>query len=212
YRAWADVMPLSTDQIKNRMASNKALPPSTPNWFKLRRMHYAPALARQQPTAWNFSPWADFRTYMDVSLSRTLDNLRSIAHQQDPLTPVGIEGTQMPSAWGGYDLYRLSRVLDWVEPYDIGNARAIWASFMGAKPVLSTVFASDPHKVRRALWHRLLMGDRGAIIWWSKTIIDLNKPDYPLTQRAQAIAPVLKAMKSPVAQLFLHAQRVYDPI
>jgi hypothetical protein len=214
YQNWDDVVPFTTDQIKNRMASGKARPPDSSNWFKLRFMHYDPASARRRPTAWNFSPWADFRTYMDVSLARTLDSLRRQAHKADPHTPVGIEGTQMPSAWGGYDLYRLSRVLDWAEPYDIGDARAIWASFMGAKPILSTIFptAGNQHKASRTLWHKLLMGDRGVIVWWSKTTVDLNDPDYPLTRRAKAIAPVLKAMKSPLANLFLRAKRVDDPI
>ena len=72
------------------------------------------AEAAQQPTRWNFAPWADFRSYMDLSLARALDRLRETSHSIDPATPVGIEGTQMPHAFGGYDLWRLSQVLDWV--------------------------------------------------------------------------------------------------
>src|SRR5207245_405896 len=102
-------------------------------------LRFFPAEAGKNAMRWNFSPWADFRTYMDVSLARALDNLRQAAREIDPHTPVGIEGTQMPHAFGGYDLRRLARVLDWVEPYDIGNAREIFGSFMPGKPIVTTV-------------------------------------------------------------------------
>ena len=56
---------------------------------------------------------------------RSLDGLRKTAHEIDAATPVGIEGTQMPHAFGGYDLWKLSQSVDWMEPYDTGNAREI---------------------------------------------------------------------------------------
>jgi hypothetical protein len=149
---------------------------------------------------------------MDLSLARALDQLRDAAHQVDPRTPVGIEGTQMPHAFGGYDLWRLSRVLDWIEPYDIGNAREILGSFMPNKPIVTTVFESDTNHALRRLWHLLLEGDRGCIIWWSEDSIDWKTEDYQLTAKARALAPALKEMTSPLAQLFLRAEREYDPV
>jgi len=149
---------------------------------------------------------------MDLSLARALDQCRQAAHEVDPLTPVGIEGTQMPHAFGGYDLWRLSQVLDWVEPYDIGNAREIFGSFMPGKPLMTTVFEKDTNHARRRLWHLLLEGDRGCIIWWSEDCIDWKSPDYQLTAKARALAPVLKEMTSPLARLFLRARRAPDPV
>lgn len=93
--------PFTTDQIKNRMASGDAIPRGKPDWQAVQTIKFDPATARQNPTRWNFSPWCDFRTYMDISLAGTLDDLRQAAHALDPRTPVGIEGTQMPSAFGG---------------------------------------------------------------------------------------------------------------
>lgn len=212
FQSWDEVRPFSTDQIKNRMASGDALPRGNPDWQAVQRLRFDPVAARSEPTRWNFAPWADFRTYMDVSLARTLGELRQAARSADPATPVGIEGTQMPSAWGGYDLSRLAQVLDWVEPYDIGNAREIFGSFMPGRPILTTVFEKDTNAARRRLWHLLLEGDRGCIIWWSEDCIDWNSSDYALTTKARALAPVLKELKSPLAQLFLRAERVRDPI
>ncbi|MBC7967012.1 MAG: hypothetical protein H7Z17_13925, partial [Fuerstia sp.] len=168
--------------------------------------------ARKKPTAWNFAPWADHRTYMDVSLARELDRLRKAARELDSSTPVGIEGTQMPAAFGGYDLWRLSQVLDWVEPYDICDARAIFGSFMPGKTFLTTVGEQNAADARRRLWHLLLEGDRGCIVWWSEDCIDWNSPDYKLTQRARDLAPVFKELRSPLAALFMKARRDRDPV
>jgi hypothetical protein len=149
---------------------------------------------------------------MDYSLAETLDDLRQAAHRVDPQTPVGIEGTQMPDAFGGYDLWRLSRVLDWVEPYDIGNAREILGSFMPGRPIVTTVFESDTDHARRRLWHLLLEGDRGCIVWWSEDCMDFKSADDALTAKAKALAPALREMTSPLAQLFLRAEPEHDPI
>ena len=212
FNSWDEVRPFTTDQIKNRMASGQALPRGQPDWQTLESLKFNPATARQKPLPWNFSPWADFRTYMDWSLARALEQLRRAAHEIDPHTPVGIEGTQMPDAFGGYDLYRLSQVLDWVEPYDIGNAREIFGSFMPGKPILTTLFEPDTDHARRRLWHLLLEGDRGCLVWWSEDSIDWQSEDYQLTPKARAIAIALKEMTSPLARLFLRAQPERDAV
>jgi hypothetical protein len=212
FTSWDDVKPFTTDQIKNRMASGEALPRGKPDWSEVQNLKLNPATARLAPTRWNFSPWADFRTYMDLSLARTLNDLRRAARELDPLTPAGIEGTQMPAAFGGYDLWRLSQALDWVEPYDIGNAREILGSFMPGSPLMTTVFEKDTNPARRRLWHLLLEGDRGCIVWWSEDCFDWKSPDYQLTSKARSLAPVLKEMTSPLAQIFLRAQPEHDPI
>ncbi len=219
FARWEDVRPFTTDQIKNRMAGGRGagkdgagLPRGKPDWQALQKVTFDPAEARKDPLRWNFSPWCDHRTYMDLVLARTLGDLRAAARELDPRTPVGIEGTQMPSAFGGYDLWRLSQVLDWVEPYDIGNAREIFGSFMPGKPILSTVGEQDARAAGRRLWHLLLEGDRGCIVWWSEDCIDWKSDDYALTPRAAALAPVLRELQSPLAQLFLRAEREVDPI
>ena len=220
FAAWDEVRPFTTDQIKQRMATRStgsgqsgaaALQPGV-DWAALRRVKFDAAQARQEPTRWNFAPWADFRTYMDIALSRALGELRAAARAVDPQTPVGIEGTQMPSAFGGYDLWRLAQVLDWVEPYDIGGAREIFGSFMPGKPILTTVFEKETRTAQRRLWHLLLEGDRGCIIWWSEDCLDWASDDYAPTAKARALAPVLHELQSPLGQLFLQARRETDPI
>ena len=212
FSRWEEVMPFTTDQIKERMVTGARHPRGKPDWAAVRRIQWDPQAARNRPVHWNFAPWADFRTYMDLSLARVLGRLRQAIRQIDPQTPVGIEGTQMPHAFGGYDLWRLSQVLDWVEPYDIAGAREIWGSFMPGKPMVTTVFEKETDPARRRLWHLLLLGDRGCIIWWSEDCFDWHRPEIPLTRKARALVPVLREMTSPLAQLFLRAHRELDPI
>ncbi len=212
FSSWPDVRPFTTDQIKNRMASGDAIPRGHPDWSMVQQTRLELSQAAQHPTRWNFAPWADFRTYMDLSLARALDRLRETSHALDPATPVGIEGTQMPHAFGGYDLWRLSQVLDWVEPYDIAGAREIFGSFMPGRPILTTVFESETNPAARRLWHLLLEGDRGCLVWWSEDCIDWKSPDWVLTKKAKALEPVLREMTSPLAQLFLRASREWDPV
>ncbi|MDB6130115.1 MAG: Beta-galactosidase, partial [Verrucomicrobiales bacterium] len=212
FESWDQVIPFTTDQIKQRMVSGASMPKGSVDWSAVAAIKFQPVYAAKHSTNWNFSPWADFRTYMDISLARALENLRKAAREVDPETPVGVEGTQMPSAWGGYDLWRLSQSLDWIEPYDIGSAREILGSFMTGKPIMTTVFESDTLHAQRRLWHLLLEGDRGCLIWWSEDCIDWKSDDYNLTPKAKALAPVLNEMSSPLAALFLKARREFDPI
>ena len=175
FASWEEVKPFTTDAIKNRMASGEALPRGRPDWQQVQQTRFSRVSAQRDPTAWNFAPWADFRTYMDLSLARALDRLRQAAHELDPATPVGIEGTQRPDAFGGYDLWRLSRVLDWVEPYDIGSAREIFGSFMPGKPILTTVFESETRRRNAAFgiccWKAIADASCGGvkIAWTGKT-------------------------------------------
>ncbi|MGV3773379.1 MAG: beta-galactosidase [Verrucomicrobiales bacterium] len=212
FSSWEEVKPFTTDQIKNRMASGAAMPRGKPDWHAVQQIKFNPAAARTNSMHWNFSPWADFRTYMDSTLVNALSEIRKAGRAEDPSALIGIEGTQMPSAFGGYDLERMSTALDWVEPYDIGNARDIFGSFMRGKPIVATVFENETNPASRRLWHLLLEGDRGCIIWWSEDCIDWNSPDYQLTEKGKALAPVLKELRSPLASIFLQAKKEVDPI
>ena len=212
FSRWDAVAPFSTDRIKNRKAGGGAEPRGKPDWGEVAATTFDPVRARKDPTRWNFSPWCDFRTYMDVALARTLSDLRDAARAVDPGARTGIEGTQMASAFGGYDLARLSQSLDWVEPYDIAGAREIWGSFLPGKPMLTTVGEHDARAAGRRLWHLSLLGDTGCIVWWSEDCMDFSQPDWPLTPRAKALAPALKELQGPLATRFRAARRETDPI
>ena len=212
YATWDEVTPFSTDEIKTRMAGHVDAQGRSPDWHAVRATRYSPHVVRAEPKRWHLAPWCDFRSFMDDCLAETLADLRTHAQAVDPATPVGIEGTQMPSAWGGYDLWKLSRVLDWVEPYDITAARAVFGSFMRGKPILATYGERDPVAVSRRMWHLLLEGDCGAILWWSEDLLEGSGDTLRLSAKGRALAPVVHEMQSPLARLLLRAERLTDPV
>jgi len=185
FAAWDDVVPMTTYEIKDRERAGSE----------------------------NYSPWADHRTFMDLSFAEAWRKFRGWAHEVDPRTPVGIEGAQMPSAFGGYDLWRLSQVLDWVEPYDIGESHGIFRSFLPpGTPVLATVFEHEPNPMSRRLWHLLLNGDRGCIIWASSEWFDYNSPELKPKPWVEGMSKVFAELRGPAAKAIMHAQRDRAPI
>lgn len=191
FESWDEVMPMTTYDIKARERE---------------------ALAAGQLE--NYAPWADHRAFMDIAFAEALDRLREFIRDLDPTTPVGIEGTQMPSAWGGYDIWRLSQVIDWIEPYDIANSREIFRSFLPQNaPVLGTVFGHDFARLRRKLWWLLLHGDRGCIVWDDdkSRCIEKTKEDMLITERGKGLAAMFAELKALAPRLF-QWQRVDDRI
>jgi hypothetical protein len=181
FTKWDDVTPMTTFEIKQREKTELA-----------------------GHRAENFAPWADHREYMDISFARAIDRLRSMIRKYDRKTPVGIEGTQMPSAWGGYDLWRLSQVVDWVEPYDLNSSRAMFGSFLPATAqVFNTYSGGDMRIVRRTAWLRLLDGDAGAIVWDDSDSRTIQKtaPGMPITQRGKDFRELFTQIKPAAAKL-----------
>ncbi|MFC1712634.1 beta-galactosidase trimerization domain-containing protein [Candidatus Poribacteria bacterium] len=191
FASWDEVIPMTTYEAKDRERD-----------------------ALQAGQLENYAPWADHRAFMDITFSQSLDRLRGIIRELDSDTPVGIEGTQMPNTWGGYDLWRMSQAIDWVEPYDIAGSREIFRSFLPANaPILGTVFGSDMPRIRRRLWYLLLHGDRGCIIWDDEKsrCIEKAADGMPVTERGRGLAKVFAELKS-VAPTLSNLERLDDRI
>lgn len=195
FASWDDVVPLTTYEIKDRERRG------------------FDGIPHSGPDPENYSPWADHRTFMDITFAQSWQRFREWVREVDPETPVGLEGTQMPAAFGGYNLWRLSQVLDWVEPYDIGNAHAIWRSFLPeAAPVYATLFEHDPNPASRRLWHLLLNGDRGVIIWCSSDWLDYESAEITPRPFVSGMGDVFAELRGPAAHTIMHAHRDRAPI
>ena len=185
FSSWDDVVPMTTYDIKDREKTGSE----------------------------NYSPWADHRTFMDITFAESWRTFRQWLHEADPDGLAGLEGTQMPSTFGGYDLWRLSQVLDWFEPYDIGESRGIFRSFLPAgTPVFATLFEHDPNHASRRLWHLLLNGDRGVIIWCSSDWFDYESPDITPKPFVAGMAEVFAELRGPAGKAIMHAKRDRPPI
>jgi len=111
----------------------------------------------------NFASWADFKDWMDYSYADALRMGVAAVHKADSSALAGIVGAQKPG-WGGYDYSRLSRILDVMEPYDIGGSVKMVTSLNPSMPLLTTSFAAGDWE-RHRVWFELLQGERGLILW-----------------------------------------------
>lgn len=156
----------------------------------------------------NFSAWSDFKEWMDVAFANAMkmgtDAIRSV----DPDAYVGIGGGQMPG-WGGYDYSRLTKSLNAIEPYDIGNNIEIIRSLDPAVAVTTTSFATGPWEQQR-VWYEMLHGNRGLIIWDDKA--QFIGADNQLGARARETEPYYKELRNGVAAQLLNSERLTDPV
>jgi hypothetical protein len=152
----------------------------------------------------NYSSWADHKEFMDISFAAALKTGADAVHSVDPDAYVGIEGAQMPG-WGGYDYARLTAALDLMEPYDIGDNIEIIRSLNPKLAFVTTAFAKGPWEKHR-VWHELLNGARGQIIWDEKD--DIALPDGSVGPRGKDVAPYWTELRSGVgAQLIQSTQQ-----
>lgn len=152
----------------------------------------------------NLSPWADHRAFMNQAFADALLAGTRAGHEVDKDARLGLVGCQMPAAFGGYDYWLLSQVMDCIEPYNIGNNREIWRSLAPGKPAITTAFGFGDMEVWR-LWYQALHGDQGIIIYDEKNqYLDASGK---LTKMAADIAPTYRELTGGIVkQLHYMAQ------
>lgn len=191
---FAEVVPLTTDEIRKR--------------------EY-PRLDREGVI--NLAPWADHREFMDVTFAGVTRRFVDYVHSLLPGSYVGLEGLQMPHAFGGYDYWLLANSMNWMEPYDIRCSREICHSFAPHIPVVSTGFETDRRKLLLRLWYLALMGDRGIIIWpfdgkMNDRLVDRSRQGCPLSPVGLEVSAALRSMRDGTADLLATAEQQFSPI
>lgn len=111
----------------------------------------------------NFSAWNDFKAFMDEVFASALRAGTEAVHQADPAAISAIEGGQIPG-WGGYDYAQLAGAVDAMELYEGGSNVEIVRSLNPTVALLSTTFDTGPEG-QRQIWHSLLSGVRGLVVW-----------------------------------------------
>jgi len=156
----------------------------------------------------NFAPWADFKEWMDVAFARAVRAGTDAIHAADPRGLAGLEGAQIPG-WGGYDYSRLGAAADVIEMYDSGNNVEIVRSMFPRLIVLTTSSAADPGQIH-AIWHNLLLGGRGMILWDEQNafVHDDGSP----TDRGQTLYSLASELRSGVAAQLIASVPQTDPI
>ena len=81
----------------------------------------------------NLAAWMDHREYNDDTFHAAVARYRDAIHANDPGAPMGYSGTQMPSAWGGFDFWKIGNNVSWVEHYEACGSRELIRSFSAAR-------------------------------------------------------------------------------
>lgn len=143
YGSFADVRPVGFEEVRQRITGKPF-------------------------SAWNLSPWIDWRSYMDTQFSAVTAELVQYANSLAPGIPIGVVGGQQPSPYGGFDYEKLGRAVQWIEAYDIGGTNELLTSFWhhSKKPAVQTFFASgDLWRDQWFLWYYWAHGNSGVIAW-----------------------------------------------
>ncbi len=143
-----------------------------------------------KPGTENFSSWADHREFMDLTFNKYLTILTEKTRELDPHSPAGILGTQMPSAFGGWDFYLLATSIDWFEAYDMGNSWEFIRSFKSRNPrtvISRTTFTHSVSTQRYQVNSYFLKGGQGCILYWGPYIWgkknEIKQPVLPSLRR-----------------------------
>jgi hypothetical protein len=156
----------------------------------------------------NFAAWADFKEWMDVAFARAVRAGTDAVHAADPQARAGLEGAQVPG-WGGYDYSRLAPAVDVMEIYDHGNNVEIARSLAPGLITLTTSSLASPQQVH-AVWHALLLGGRGLILWdEDKTFVDDAGTPTP---RGLALGVLAAELRSGLAAQLIASTPTTDPV
>jgi hypothetical protein len=176
---------------------------------------------------WNVSPWCDFRNFMDQTFADAVGRARAFCKAEDPHALCSTEGGQAPFPFGWYNYENVVKVVDVIEPYNIGNNVEVVRSLNPSVIMVSTHgFEHSPGKPltdldrlyqKRApqpIWWGLFHGHRGSLIW------DDNLPEYrfidqgtrQLTPSAVTFSDVFTELHQGVAKLIINSRRLHNGI
>ena len=199
FRAWLE------RHYGSLMALNAQWETAFAAWEDVRPLTTTQAMAR---VGENFSPWADFKIFMDICFADAVRAGTASVHAADPAALAGLEGMQVPG-WGGYDYARLAHAVDVMEIYDGGNNVEIVRSLNPEAIVLSTAFGVDAGTLH-GIWHALLLGERGLILWDEGG--QVVGTDGTVGPWGRAYAPLFRELTGQLGTLVVNSTPHFDPV
>jgi hypothetical protein len=160
----------------------------------------------------NFAPWADHRTFMEITFANAYKTVRDGVVKGDPDGHIAVSGTQGTGAWNGCDWYRLDQVIDDFLAYGGGNQWDLHRSFAkpGAMIGFWTGYGSRGISVQNAIWTAAVHNVLYPNIFWMYAYLN---PDFTLSASARDMGEAFKALKfEGVGKLFIESKRQQDGI
>src|SRR5258705_3967796 len=160
----------------------------------------------------SFAPWADHRTFMEITFARAYQTARDAVIQGDSEAHIAVSGTQATNAYDGADWSRLDRVIDDFLSYDGGNQWDMHRSFAKPDAMIGfwTGYGSHGLAVQNAIWTAALHNVLHPNIFWMYSFLN---PDMTYSKSARDMGAAFKSLKfEGVGKLLMESKRLGDAI
>ena len=160
----------------------------------------------------NYAPWADHRTFMEITFARAYQTARDAAIEGDPDAHIAVSGTQATNAYNGADWSRLDRVIDDFLSYDGGNQWDMHRSFAKPNAMIGfwTGYGSHGLAVQNAIWTAAIHNVLHPNIFWMYSFLN---PDFTHSASARDMGKAFSSLRSEgVGKLLMESVRQQDGI
>src|ERR1043166_8819863 len=160
----------------------------------------------------NFAPWADHRTFMEITFARAHQTVRDAVVQGDRDAHIAVSGTQATNAYDGADWSRLDRVIDDFLSYDGGNQWDMHRSFAKPNAMIGfwTGYGSHGLAVQNAIWTAAIHNVLHPNVFWMYSFLN---PDLTHSASARDMGKAFNSLRSEgVGKLLMEATRQQDGI
>ncbi len=155
----------------------------------------------------NLAPWADHRTFMEITFAGFFRLIRDSVREVDPDGRIRISGCQVSSAYTGMDYWRLHQVIEYFEAYGGGNQFEFHHSFAGPRTVLGTWIGygqkgrTSNHKIWDAFFHDIRLFS----VFWEYAVLNA---DFTLSGSAEDMRDTFRELRgSGVSRMLFSAER-----
>jgi hypothetical protein len=159
-----------------------------------------------------YAPWADHRTFMEISFANAYRKVREAVLAGDPDGHIAVSGTQVTTAYNGCDWYRLDQVIDHFLSYDGGNQWDLHRSFARPRSMIGfwTGYESRGIPLQNAIWTAAIHNVLHPNIFWMLSYLN---PDFTYSQSARDMGETFKILRyGGIGKLLMESDRLHDGI
>jgi hypothetical protein len=168
------------------------------------------AFQRNQATGTlNFSPWSEYRDYLDWKFAEQFRGYRQALERGDPEGRQGVSGTQIGSTLSGNDWWLLTRVFKALQNYGGGDQFRQHRSFSDMPLTPWAGYGAKGPRLRQAHWYHAFNGMNGVSYFAERTLLN---PDYTWFEGASDTQRVLREIQTGPGKLLMHSRLIFDPI
>lgn len=164
-----------------------------------------------------FTPWFDFRTFMDWGFTQKHEQLAAGIDEEDPGARVGFDGFLEYHWQSGYDFDQLTRNLRLNQVYQVRHPQGDFLRSLRDSEAMAgrwiNHIADDPNGYAAVPWHDLFMGF-DSIWWWSLWNHNATPfyPDGSLSAKGRAFFDALAEIRRGPGRLLGRAERQHSGV